>query len=333
MVRNWRRSIGAASLGAGLLAAGALGGASAQQTPAPKTWTAFAGQIPGNQVLISSNDFQPRPLEINVGDTVVWKNFGFHTVTFGRERVSPFDVNTQQPNPVSAAPVGGNTYNGQGVVNSGFMLGPGEFKVTFTAPGTFTYLCDLHPGMDGTLVVKPAGQPVAMTPAAAEAAAIDHYHRLDFSGRVIPMLVNQGVESPDGTVFQKLAGTGDGHVAIEMFLPRSLVIRAGQTVQWTNSDPVTPHTVTLLPGGGLPDFSAGPPPIDLPEGFPFAPFGGGTYSGAEFVNSGALWNEARFEQMSVGSSYALMFTEPGTYQYFCVLHVETGMVGTITVLP
>jgi len=31
----------------------------------------------------------------------------------------------------------------------------GVFRATFTAPGTYTYHCEIHPGMTGTVVVNP----------------------------------------------------------------------------------------------------------------------------------------------------------------------------------
>jgi plastocyanin len=34
----------------------------------------------------------------------------------------------------------------------------GTLKVTFSAPGTFTFTCTFHPGMDGKVVVAAAGQ-------------------------------------------------------------------------------------------------------------------------------------------------------------------------------
>ncbi|HEY3116452.1 MAG TPA: plastocyanin/azurin family copper-binding protein [Chloroflexota bacterium] len=34
-----------------------------------------------------------------------------------------------------------------------------------------------------------------------------------------------------------------------------------------------------------------------------------------------------------GSSYTLRFTQPGTYEYFCLFHYDLGMIGTVTVLP
>ena len=35
------------------------------------------------------------------------------------------------------------------------VLSPKETKVTFTGPGTYTYMCQIHPNMVGTVNVHP----------------------------------------------------------------------------------------------------------------------------------------------------------------------------------
>ena len=110
---------------------------------------------------------------VRVGDTVEWTNLSptaVHTVTFG---VEP---------PILAPPSQGVTQDSDGVrhatisspnqsVNSGFLIMPNQetvglpqwpveitrFRVTFTAPGTFNYICGLHDflGMVGKVIVVP----------------------------------------------------------------------------------------------------------------------------------------------------------------------------------
>lgn len=110
---------------------------------------------------------------VHVGDTIEWTNMStpvFHTVTFGTE---PF--NDMPPSP-------GVTLDADGVrhaiisstnanVNSGFIGIPNQetvgqpeaplditrFRVTFTAPGVFNYICGLHDnlGMKGMVIVLP----------------------------------------------------------------------------------------------------------------------------------------------------------------------------------
>jgi plastocyanin len=323
---------------------GMAGTASAQASPTTwKVWAGFAatetGRPPADpqEILVLSNDFQPRPLEIHVGDTVEFQNGGFHTVTLGRDRLPPFDPSTGAPNPEVAFPRGGNTFDGTGVVQSGILEGPATFPVTFTQPGEYRVLCDIHEqalpgvGMAMTVNVKPAGAPLAMTPEQANAAANAHFLG-DFATRAMPEIaqgsrVEAAEAAPGVPLLGVTAGFGDGHVEGVRFLPQSLVVKAGDWVKWTNPDPDSPHTVTLLPGGGLPDPTA-PPPADVN---PFAPAGGDVYDGTNFVSVPVVANP-KFQPEGVGDSGMIRFTSPGEYTFFCLLHQGLGMKGTITVL-
>jgi len=110
---------------------------------------------------------------VHVGDTVEWTNLGptvNHTVTFGMEPgnlIPPSAGVTVDSDGARHAVIGSPTDN----VNSGFLgvatqdrvglaqspLDVTRFRVTFTAPGTFNYICGLHDnlGMVGTVVVLP----------------------------------------------------------------------------------------------------------------------------------------------------------------------------------
>ena len=88
-----------------------------------------------------------------------------HTVTFGAEPTDPI---------AQLVASGGNTYNGTGTVNSGFLSTKAQyhyyqltgtplpvavtrFTVTFTKAGTWDYICALHDGagMRGKVIVLP----------------------------------------------------------------------------------------------------------------------------------------------------------------------------------
>jgi plastocyanin len=73
-----------------------------------------------------SNSFSPNPVEVKVGETVTWINddSGRHTVT-----------------------------SKDGFFDSG-MMGKGQsFSYTFDKAGEYTYHCEPHPNMVGTVVV------------------------------------------------------------------------------------------------------------------------------------------------------------------------------------
>jgi plastocyanin len=73
--------------------------------------------------------YQPSTTVVNVGETVTWHNMSLmqHTVT-------AID----------------------GSFNSGVLNGGTSFSVTFTTPGTFLYMCMIHPTMKGSVIVRTA---------------------------------------------------------------------------------------------------------------------------------------------------------------------------------
>ncbi len=100
-------------------------------TASPTAGASPAAQS-GNTVVVEAADgnvFRPTTITINVGDTVTWRNTDDvpHTST-----------------------------QDDGVWDSG-TLNPGEeFSFTFEEAGTYSYFCEFHPGMVGTVVVEEA---------------------------------------------------------------------------------------------------------------------------------------------------------------------------------
>jgi plastocyanin len=109
---------------------------------------------------------------VHVGDTVEWTNLStpvFHTITFGTEPANdmpPSSGVTVDVDGVRHAVISSPDDN----VNSGFLGAPNQetvgqpqgpldstrFRVTFTAPGTFNYICAIHDdvGMKATVIVQ-----------------------------------------------------------------------------------------------------------------------------------------------------------------------------------
>ena len=100
----------------------------------------------GHEVQITDSAFATPVLTIRVGDTVTWNNVDDrpHTVT-GED----------------------------GTFDSGTMDEGASFSFTFTAPGTYAYICAFHPEMRATIVVEaaPADPTQAAAPSAAPASA------------------------------------------------------------------------------------------------------------------------------------------------------------------
>jgi plastocyanin len=117
---------------------------------------------------VSNLRFFPASITIRAGQTISFVKTHDptepHTVTFGPENPDPI---------AQLIPSGGNTYNGTGTVNSGFLSTRRQFSyyqlagtpltqvttfdVKFTAAGTYSYICELHDelGMVGQVIVNP----------------------------------------------------------------------------------------------------------------------------------------------------------------------------------
>ena len=270
---------------------------------------------------IQVTEFFPATLTVDVGDTVTWNEATseLNTVSFG---TSPFPTN----DPRRLSPSGSNTFDGTGFVSSGLIEpAPGKgYSLTFTSTGTFDYQSLTHPGMNGTIVVQPAGSPYPVSQASYSVAKDPRISVAIEAGTAA--LNAQKVTSktnPDGTTTYTLnAGFGDGKTfVLARFGTRQLTIHSGDTVVWVNNDPSETHTVTFLANGQT-------VPLFLPNGqinpVVTAPSGGNAFGGAGFFSSGII---------NPASTYSLTFTTPGVYTYECLLHQSLGMTATIQVLP
>lgn len=133
------------------------------------------------------NEFGPAEASVPVGGSVTWSVAGPHTIAFN----APEDARgvmvkapdgTWHANPKAFAPVGGpgapppseeppdpaappgppvlvdgGSFDGNGFRSSGIILAfgpPGyQYKLTFTKAGTYSYICQIHPDMKGTVKV------------------------------------------------------------------------------------------------------------------------------------------------------------------------------------
>jgi len=86
------------------------------------------------EVIMEDSLYQPQILTVSPGTTVTWINNGgiIHTVVSG---------------------IRGNADAGN-MFDSGNIGAGEEFSYTFEEKGEYPYFCDLHPGMDGTIIVE-----------------------------------------------------------------------------------------------------------------------------------------------------------------------------------
>jgi plastocyanin len=159
----------------------------------PETQTT-AQEVPADAttVVIANLAFNPPAITVPTGTTVAWTNDDAvpHTVT-----------------------------STDGAFDSGIFDPGGSFSFTFNEPGSFAYVCQLHPQMQGTVTAE--GDAVA---SASQASAT-------------------GGQTESAT--PQVAAPAESAVSIVdfSFEPATLDVTAGATVVWTN-DGIAPHTVT-----------------------------------------------------------------------------------------
>src|SRR3712207_1398320 len=87
--------------------------------------------VPGSSSL-TTDAYQPNPVQVSVGTTVTWTN------------------NDAQPHTATS----GQNVTPDGRFDSGIMAPAATFDFTFTEAGEYPYFCMLHPNMVGTVSVK-----------------------------------------------------------------------------------------------------------------------------------------------------------------------------------
>lgn len=288
--------------------------------PQPQTiiWQAQTGAS-SQQEAYQGLNFYPNAITIDVGDTVVWTfpSGEPHTVALLGPRSSP----PPPTDPSVSQPTGGITYDGSTYTSSGFLLLGKSYSLTFTKAGTYVVYCLIHPGMNQTITVQPAGTAYPQTQKqldqAAGAAETNDLQQAANAVLQFPYALggshlaagisaglNAAMPPPHSTVVRFLDGPT---------LNNTTTVPVGTTVTWTNLTSNSPHTVTFPVAGQT-----------LPQMNPFSPPSGpSTYDGSQLVNSGVLMP---------AQTFTLTFTKAGTYEYFCLFHDDTeNMKGTIVV--
>jgi len=327
-----------------------LAATSATRTLQAKEWEAWVGAQSrdlGSQALA----FLPNELWIHTGESVRWNltSTEIHTVTF----LKPGQVRPPNFGPVFGVPVGcpgptadGVAFDGSACVNSGILgqdgnIGTGlrTYSVQFPSAGNFKFVCLVHFDMTGTIHVLNLSETLpyeqdfynreAQTDGAAlvsEASGLTSRGNVEDNDRRTVAKVTAGV----GAILTT-TGAGSQTVSLSRFLHGVIVVRVGDTVEWTNLDPSTPHTVTF-----------GTEPADpRPPSGNVTPTSDGARqavisSAADSVNSGlltlALQDRPNLAQSPLGvTRFRVTFQSPGTYNYICSLHDNLGMTGTVVV--
>src|SRR5580700_330076 len=319
------------------------------------TWKLTVGaQSPskGRQVLA----FLPNEVWIELNDSITWKfaSDEIHTVTFLTQ--DTLAIPQVRPSFQAGCPgttPSGSSFNGTVCVNSGTQTTGATYTVKFSRIGNFKLVCLVHNNMTGVVhVIDRFDNPVNT----ALFKTQDFYddETVEEAAELLKDRGNDGDEEEgdlrsDRSNFTKNQVTagigkivatpgGSSTLSIMRFFDHTLTIHAGDTVTWSNNDPVTPHTVTFgtEPAPNL----LFPPSSNVDNG------GDGTdgarsvtvTSPTESVHSGFLMATAQ-DQVGLPQNnltkteFRVTFAKAGTYNYICALHDTLGMKGKVVVLP
>lgn len=225
---------------AALLAPYALMGADAQEK--------VSVQIVENAQKVDNGKFYiPARITVEVGTTVAWKNLDDapHTITSGT--------------PTCTGMCWGLDFD------SGIVRLDDVYEFTFSEPGSYDYLCALHPWMIGRVTVVGEGASLTEVSVTTDKAEYNSGDKVKIKGSVSPVVTNQPVFievlNPSHAQFrtETTQVKTDGAFNYDFELEGDLALPGPYTVKVTYSNASTESNFVLVTPG-LPDQQ--PPPID-----------------------------------------------------------------------
>lgn len=352
-----------------LLFCGALGVAlAAPAVASAATKPVFVGTPPSAAHAFQSqngdvNDFFPHGITIHVGDKVRFVPVGFHTVDFPAKGASPaplivptgdkvagvndaagqaFWFNGQDAlsfNPELGPPgLYGTTttYTGRKRVESGlpFAQAPKDFLVKFTKKGSYTYYCDVHPGMKGVVHV------VAKKAKAPSKKADLKVVKRQITADLKELKRISRTKPSSGTV--QIGASGAHGVESYGFYPAAPSVKVGTTVTFQMPVGSTEeHTATTGPGnpeqgttylGEIAASIQGGPVFDPRLAYPSDTPGGTPAALTPTLHGNGFWNAGvldRSKSSPLPASNKVTFAAPGQYTFYCLIHPF--MKATVTV--
>jgi plastocyanin len=307
--------------------------------------------------------FLPGSVTIHAGDTVTFSSRSFHTATIGtfyplvvrdpaHGKYAPLPDaagenfwTTGLPkliyNPRALAPYGPKAITPGAQASSGALeprgptAKPATATFSFPKPGTYKFFCTIHPGMDGTVVVKPAGTAVPKTPAQVAAQAL-----ADTTAAWNKAKQDAAAAKPPA----KHVWMGVGSAAtVYAYFPSNLKVKVGTTVTFDLKAPREAHDVVFGPKSYyktlarktdlFPTSPTGPNQVAPVIPYGSEPKNGYRYDGKNHGNGFLATPVSAPRRLGpLSTSSKVTFTKPGTYKYFCWIH-GPDMGGTIVVTP
>jgi plastocyanin len=328
----------------------------------------------GGTVLFAWNQGSPDGLHsvtfVPNGQTVAQVQAVYLTITSDTDNsesgtiIPPLTNNPTNPACLAGPGAAPCVFDGTSVLSSGII--PTSTGAVFpvqiapqTAPGTYTYFCVIHPGMQGTLTVVPASQPATDAATLASQAGAE-LNQLNAGAATAEAAANvpTSTSNADGTsTWTVHVGLTVDDVELLEYLPKVVPIRKGDSVKYDGSGTTQePHTVTspagaaqgMVPFGQTecesasgPDTPAanvnnGPPQTGCadPSGFeqPLNLHSQGTpsvlTSGDTSATSAVVSGRTDIVAAGAETSHTYKFANNGTYQFFCAFH--NGMGGVVS---
>ena len=297
--------------------------------------------------------FLSNELWVHTGDSIRWSfpTHERHTVSFlatGQTRPPGFGPTFGVLAGCPGATPDGSSFDGSECVTSDILLlSPDQgqttnaptYSVQFPTAGNFKFVCLLHPDMTGVVHVLNASENV---PHGQEFYNREAQHQRallfakTFRTEAKPFPADdkrvEGVEIAAGTgEVITTTGAGSQTISLMRFLKRTVVVRVGDTVEWTSLDPSINHTVSF--GAEPVDPRPPSPGVQLTtDGARYAVIG----SPGASVNSGFL-SPAPQDRPGVPQSppgvtrFRVTFASPGIFNYICAIHDDLEMKGRVIV--
>jgi plastocyanin len=294
-------------------------------------WRATAG-AQSNDKGMQALAFLPNEMWIHAGDSISWTfpSDEIHTVTFlksGQLRL-PFSV--------GCPGYGGTSFDGSTCLTTPPMLAGQTYTVSFPATGNFKLVCLVHENMTATVHVFPLSASLPHDQDFYNQQAERERSNL-LSNNCHDQQNGEGESEANavtvGTGQIVATGGGSQSMSVMRFMNDKAVIHVGETIEWTNDDPVTPHTITFGPDPTNPIPPSANVTMDA-DGARHATIG----STSDVVHSGFIVSAPQerigLAQAPLGvTRFRVKFTHAGVFPYKCALHDDLGMIGTVTVRP
>jgi plastocyanin len=290
--------------------------------------------------------FLPNEIWIHAGDNITW-NFDvdeIHTVTF----LKAGQIRLHRLVGCPGFTLGGSaTFDGSTCVTTASLVKGQTFTVTFPIAGNYKLVCLVHPDMTGVVHVLalsallPHDQDFYDDQAEDRREALlsdgdregNHEGGHERDDLDSDSKHSHGNEVTAGIGEISATAGGSDTLSVMRFTRSRTVVHAGETVEWTNSDPVTPHTITF----GIEPANPNPPSANVTLDADGARHALIT-SPADTVHSGFIvappQDRIGLAQAPPGvTRFRVTFTSPGVFPYICALHDDVGMKGEVVVLP